>query len=379
MKKALLFFVILTGLFACKQNNKFYVVGKVTDSEGKMLYFEQNGLMKTTVLDSVKLGKSGEFSFKSQRQAYPDFFNLRIENKTLTFAIDSCEEVQIDAKFENFATNYVLTGSETSLQIQKLRKSVMNIQRKVNEITPEMSATERTNIISGIEKDIESHKEMARKLILQNPRSLAAYFAIYQRINNNYLFSPYIKSDKPYCSAVATSFNVYMPDYIRTKNLYSLVLDAIKNDQDQKEKEAWNDILTKNNTGFIDINLPDKNNAEQKLSSLKGKVVLIDFSSTEMEGSIDYVFALRDLYNKYHNRGFEIYQVSLDQNKEKWRQSIVNIPWISVRDENGANTNFAGMYNVKSIPTSFLMNRKGLIICRNSSFKELMSEIEKNL
>jgi len=379
MKKTLFFLLILTGLFACKQNNKFHVIGKVADSGGKMLYFEQNGLMSTVIIDSVKLDKSGEFSFKSQRPAYPDFYNLRIENKVLTFAVDSCENIHIDAKYENFATNYSLTGSETSLQIQKLRKSVMEIQRKANELTPEMNINDRNIRISEIEKDIEKHKEMAQKLIIQNPRSLAAYFAIYQKINNSYLFSPYIKSDKPYCSAVATSFNVYMPEYIRTKNLYNLVLDAIKNDQAQKEKEVWNDILTKNNTGFIDINLPDKNNIEQKLSTLKGKVVLIDFSSFEMEGSVEYVFTLRDLYNKYHKRGFEIYQVSLDENKEKWLQSINNIPWICVRDEKGIDTKYAGMYNVRSIPTSFLMNRKGLIVYRSSRFNELITEIEKYL
>ena len=379
MKKSLLFLLILTGLFACKQHDTFHVTGKVIDSEEKMLYFEQNGLMNTTAIDSIKLGKSGEFSFKSKRPAYPDFYSLRIDGKMITLGVDSCEDIHVEAKFENFATDYQLTGSETSLQIQKLRKSVMNIQRKVNEIKPDMSAYDQNAKISEIERDIDMHKEMARKLILQNPRSLAAYFAIYQKVNDTYLFSPYVKSDKAYCGAVATSFNVFMPDYDRTKNLYNLVLDAIKKDQNQKEKEAWTEILAKSSTGFIDINLPDKNNVDQKLSSLEGKVVLIDFSSYEMKGSIDYTFALRDLYNKYHKRGFEIYQVSLDQNKESWRQSVANIPWICVRDENGPETKFINIYNISSIPTSFLMNRKGVIICKNFRLDELNKEIEKNL
>jgi len=170
-----------------------------------------------------------------------------------------------------------------------------------------------------------------------------------------------------------------MPDYDRTKNLYNLVLDAIKTDRNQKEKEAWKEIIANSKTGYIDINLPDKNDVEQKLSSLDGKVVLIDFSTFDMKGSIDYTFALRDLYAKYHKRGFEIYQVSLDQNKESWRQSAANIPWICVRDENGPDTKFIATYNVSSIPTSFLMNRKGTIICRNFGLDELSKEIEKSL
>jgi peroxiredoxin len=379
MKRTLILLLILSTLFSCKQHNKFNISGRVNDAKGKMLYFEYNGLLKTTVLDSVKLNNNGEFSFKSSRPAYPDFYRLRLDDKIITFAVDSCEDISIEAKYDNFATEYQLTGSESSLQIQKLRKSVMNIQRKINDISPNMSAEEQNAKIADIEKDIDAHKEMARKLILQNPRSIAAYYALYQKINDTYLFSPYIKTDKPYCAAVATSYNVYMPDYDRTKNLYSLVMDAIKTDQKQKDKEAWNEILAKEGKGYINIGLPDGKNVERKLSSLEGKVILIDFSAYEMKGSIDYTFALRDLYNKYHTRGFEIYQISLDQNKSLWQNSTKNIPWICVRDENGPDTKYLTSYNISSIPTNFLMDRKGTIIGRNYGFDKLPQEIEKNL
>ena len=378
MKKTLTILLILTGLFSCKQHDKFHISGKVIDAKGEMLYFEHSGLMKTTILDSVKLGTDGEFRFKSARPAYPDFYRLRLVDKIITFAVDSCEEITINAKSANFATDYQITGSETSLQIQKLRRSVVNIQLKANELSS-ISAEQQNAKIAEIEKDIEAHKAMARKLILQNPRSAAAYFALYQKVNNTYLFSPYIKTDKPYCAAVATSFNTFMPDYERSKNIYSLVLDAIKTERSQKDKEAWNEILANASTGYIDIALPDKNNVEQKLSKLEGKVVLIDFSAYETNESVDYTFALRDLYNKYHSRGLEIYQISLDQNKAQWKQSIQNIPWICVRDETGPDTKYVASYNISTIPTTFLMNRKGVIVGRSFSFEELKREIEKSL
>lgn len=379
MKKTLIILLIIVGLVSCKQNNRFSVSGTIKDAEGEMLYIENTGLLKTTILDSVKLGSSGEFNFKSDRPAYPDFYRLRLNDKIIAFAIDSCENINIVAKVENFATEYSLTGSETSIQIQKLRKSVMNIQRKANALTSDLSAEERNIKISDIEKDIEVHKEMARKLILQNPRSAAAYFAIYQKVNNTYLFSPYIKTDKPYCAAVATSYNAYMPEYIRTKNLYSLVLDAIRTERSAKQKEEWNKVLAKEGTGYIDIALEDKNKVTRKLSELEGKVILIDFSAYEGEQSVNYTFSLRELYNKYHKRGFEIYQVSLDRNKMLWEQSVANIPWICVRDENGPNTTYATSYNITSIPTTFLMNKQGNIIARSMEFEELGKEIEKNL
>jgi len=85
------------------------------------------------------------------------------------------------------------------------------------------------------------------------------------------------------------------------------------------------------------------------------------------------------LYDKYHNRGFEIYQISLDQNKQLWQTATKNIPWICVRDVNGPNTRYAVSYNVSEIPTTFLMDRKGNIISRSLGLDDLRKAIEKNL
>jgi len=336
--------------------------------------------LETSTLDSVKLNAGGEFSFKAARPKYPDFYRLTLDNNAITFAVDSCERIMIDAKAEKFSTDYEISGSETSLQIQKLRKSVLNIQRKVNTISPKMTVEEKNAKIVEIEKDIEVHKEMARKLILQNPRSIAAYFAIYQQVNNMYLFSPFDKADKPYCAAVATSFNVYMPEYVRSKNLYNRVMEAIKEDQAAKKAQNWSQMLSNQaKGGYINIELPDKNNVNQKLSAFEGKVVLIDFFLYKMEQSADYIFALRELYDKYHSRGLEIYQVSLDDNEALWQQAIYNIPWTCVRDLNGANTKYVSLYNISEVPTSFLMDRSGSIVGRYRGLADIQKAIEKNL
>lgn len=379
MKKSLFFVLILITIVSCKQNSKFHLSGKILDAKGKTLYIEHSGLMKTTVLDSTKLDADGEFSFKSTRPEYPDFYRLRLTDKVITFAVDSCEDITITAKDKNFATEYQITGSEQSKQIQTLRQSVMNIQEKANALTPNMGADARNAKIAEIEKDIENHKNLAKKLILQNPRSTAAYFALYQQVNNTYLFSPYVQSDAPFCKAVATAYNAFMPEYNRTKNLYNLVLDAIRTERTAKNKEAWNEVLDKQGKGYIDIELKDSKGVVHKLSSLEGKVVLIDFSAYASDQSVDYTFTLRDLYNKYHSRGFEIYQVSLDDNKQLWEQSIANIPWICVRDDNGPNSLVVRTYNIDTAPTTFLMSRKGAILSRNLSFKELTKAIEQNL
>jgi len=379
MKKSLFFVLILITIVSCKQNSKFHLSGKISDAKGKMLYIEHSGLLKTVVLDSTKLDADGEFSFKSACPEYPDFYRLRLNDKVITFAVDSCENITITARDKNFATEYQITGSEQSKQIQTLRQSIMNIQEKANTLNPNMGADAKNAKIAEIEKDIENHKDLAKKLILQNPRSTAAYFALYQQVNNTYLFSPYVQSDAPFCKAVATAYNAFMPEYNRTKNLYNLVLDAIRTERTAKNKEAWNEVLEKQGKGYIDIELNDSKGVAHKLSSLEGKVVLIDFSAYESDQSVDYTFALRDLYNKYHSRGFEIYQISLDDNKQLWEQSIANIPWTCVRDENGSNGQIIRTYNIDTAPTTFLMSRKGTILARSLGFQELSKAIEKNL
>lgn len=379
MNKFLFIGIILLALTACNSNNRFEIKGEITNAAKEKMYLEHIGLMKVIQLDSVVLSDKGSFKFKAPRPAFPDFYRLRINNKTIDFAVDSCETISVNADFKNFSTDYKIEGSHQSVDIQKLRKSVSAIQLKANGLNPEMSAEERNAKITEITSDIEKHKAMARQLILQNPRSTTAYFAIYQKINDTYLFSPYVKEDRPFCAAVATSYNAFMPDYERTKNLYALVMDAIKTERNQKTNQAWAEIMRNASTGYIDIALKDRTDKVRKLSELEGKLVIIDFSSYEMENNIQYTFELRELYNKYHNRGLEIFQISLDKSKLVWEGATTNIPWVCVRDENGPNTPSVATYNVSSIPTLFLLNRKGVITGRYYDFKSLEDQIKKLL
>lgn len=379
MNKFLFTGIIILALTACNSNNRFEIKGEISNAAKEKMYLEHIGLMNVIKLDSVVLSENGSFKFKSPRPAYPDFYRLRINDKTIDFAVDSCETISVNADFNNFSTGYKIEGSVQSAEIQKLRKSLSAIQMKANSLNPEMSAGERDVKIAEITSDIEKHKAMARQLILQNPRSTTAYFAIYQKINDTYLFSPYVKEDKPYCAAVATSYNAFMPDYERTKNLYALVMDAIKTERSQKANQAWAEIMKNASTGYIDIALKDRTDKIRKLSELEGRLVIIDFSSYEMENNVQYTFELRDLYNKYHTRGLEIFQVSLDRSKLVWEAATTNIPWVCVRDENGPNTPCVATYNVQSVPTLFLLNRSGVITGRYYDFKSIEDQIKKLL
>lgn len=379
MKKILLFVLVASVLTACNIGNKFKVEGIVDGGAGEMIYLAHTGLLKSTLLDSTRINIKGEFHFRANRPQYPDFYKLTLGAKQIHFAVDTTETIRIDCDFDHFSSDYKITGSESNTDIQVLRKSVIEIQKKANQVVRGMSKTDQNELLNEIITMVEAHKTLARPIILKNPKSTSAYFAIFQKINNTSIFSPYVKEDRPYCAAVATAYYTYMPAYERSKNLYNLVMDAIKLDRQARQQENWQELMKEVATGFIDIELPDQQNIKRKLSDLTNKVILLDFSSYESRESVQYTFALRELYNKYSVRGFEIYQVALDRNKLLWQESVANIPWICVRDENGPNTVHVNNYNVTTIPSYFLINRKGDIIGRDMNLQVLERAIEKEL
>ncbi len=379
MKKVIYLILAIVFVSSCGKNDNFKIAGTIEGGSGEMIYLEYSGLMKSQLIDSTRINSKGEFSFKSKRPLYPDFYKLLLAGKQIYFAIDSTESIHITSNMDQFSNEYQITGSESNDDIYKLRKSAISLQSKANEIQSALPRATRERKINEFMQMVEDHKKMARPIILKNPRSTAAYFAIYQQINNSYIFSPYNTEDKPYCAAVATAYNTFMPKFDRSKNLYSLVMDAIKREREAKSQAYWQEIIQKEGKGYIDITLPDNNNIERRLSDYEGKVILLDFSAYEARESVSYTFALRELHSEYSAKGFEIYQVSLDRNQMLWKNSVATLPWICVRDSKGPNTSAAVSYNISTYPTYFLIDRSGEIVGRDMDLGTLKNEIEKAL
>lgn len=127
-----------------------------------------------------------------------------------------------------------------------------------------------------------------------------------------------------------------------------------------------------------EIKLPNTHNQTIALSSLKGKVVLIDFWASWCRPCRQTVPGLKKLYNEYHEKGFEIYGVSLDENEDAWKKAIGEdqSEWIHVNDKTG---NIANQWVVSVIPTSFLLDKTGKIIAVDEDPKILNKLVSKLL
>lgn len=116
----------------------------------------------------------------------------------------------------------------------------------------------------------------------------------------------------------------------------------------------------------------------RSLTDLKGKVVLIDFTVYNNAMSAAHNLALRELYNKYASQGFEIYQISLDGDEHFWKTSADNLPWVCVRDANGAYSSYISLYNVTNLPSVFLVNRNNELSARGENIKDLDEAIKNS-
>jgi glutathione peroxidase-family protein len=268
-------------------------------------------------------------------------------------AVDSTETITITTTYDSLSHTLAIEGSEQSLAIAQLRATARNAS-------------------------YDDLRETTKKIIASNPRSLVAYYALFLKQNGKYIWNIFDASDRRMHQAVATSFNVWMPDYERSKALYAQVNDVIKAEREQLQQEAMRQLIDNAENAFLDITLTDDNGITQSLSELKGKVVVLDFSAIEMEQSQGYIFELRELYNRYHNRGVTIYSVSLDRNKLLWEDGVVNLPWTNVYAGEQA-IEVMTRYNVQSIPTLFLLDRKGNVQGRYTNFEQLDADIRKHL
>lgn len=360
-------------------NKKFRIDGKIGGADGSMLYLENLSLDGPVAIDSVKLGSEGTFEFTGDAPEAPEFYRLRIEGDIVNISIDSTETVSIKASMPGMASNYEVEGSENCSVIRELALKQMDLQRCIIAIQNNgMLGLDATR--DSIVKVIDAYKQdIKMNYIFKEPMKSSSYFALFQTIGSSLIFNPReSEEDIKVFAAVATSWDVYHPDAVRGKNLHNITIEGMKNIRIVQNKMAKQSIdpsrITVSN--IIDVTLLDNKGNARSLTDLKGRVVLLDFHVFGTKESTKRIMMLREIYNKYHDRGLEIYQVSLDPDEHFWKTQTAALPWISVRDPQGLNSQNLSSYNVQSLPTFFLIDRNNVIYKRDAQIKDLDSEIQ---
>lgn len=380
MKKYVMAAVVALALTACSEK-KFHVEGQIAGAQDSLLYLENLGLDGVQVVDSVRLGTDGDFSFSGEEQEAPEFYRLRIADQIISLAIDSTETVTVTAQWPRMASAYEVEGSEECRTIKVLALKQMELQRRAMQVSRDEALT-IDQVNDSIMNMVARYKdEVKRQYIFPRPAASSAYFALFQTLGGMLLFNPQTNRDdiKVY-AAVATSWDQNWPTAARGRNLHNIAIEGMKNVRiADADRARAIDASKVKETGLIDIALTDNHGQLRHLTDLQGKVVLLDFHVFATNESPERILLLRELYNKYNAQGLEIYQVSLDADEHFWKQQTAALPWISVREDKGVGSSTLAIYNVQAVPEYFLIDRGNNIIGRSQTIKDLEQTIKSLL
>ena len=368
--------VAVLNFTACNKQ-KFNVNGTISEAKDSILYFENMSLNGPEVVDSVRLNADGVFHFSAKATGSPEFYRLRIAGQIINVAADSTENITIKAVFPTMSDGYEVSGSEECSKIKELALMQMRLQTQIDAIakSPDLGVDA---VEDSVAKVLDVYKNNVKlNYIFKQPMKAYAYFALFQTVvlgdANVLIFNPRSSlADVKVFAAVATSWDTYYPQSLRGENLHNIAIAGMKNVRIIHNEAARSiDADKVDVSGLIDIALRDNKGRLRRLKELKGRVVMLDFHLFAGEGSLKRIMMLRDLYNKYHAMGFEIYQVSVDPDEHFWKQQTAALPWISVRDEAGVRSSNLVSYNVQSLPTFFLIDRNNVLQKRDAQIKAL--------
>ena len=353
------------ALIGCRGND-IVITGRFVGLSSKMAYLEQMSASGQSIIDSVALDNEGTYRFTIKDAApSPSLYNIIYSSDRIPLLLSRGERVEVNA-LGSVLANYTVSDSPESELLRKFNKEYLDGQMEMNTIIlgyNKASADERKVLATKYNNIYRSIKRKQISFIIENKESLAAVYALYQRLpGDQYLSSP--DSDIIYFRTVANALSKTHPT--------SPFLVRINNDI--ARMEARTSLLKSIETrSYPDLKGPDMFGKMISLSSLEGNVILVDFWSAELGNSNAFNADLREIYEKYHDMGFRVYQVSADTSKAEWIRSVQEqrLPWISVCDLLSIHSPMLKAYNVTKLPSNFLIDRKGNIIAKDLYSDEL--------
>ncbi|MDR2956495.1 MAG: AhpC/TSA family protein [Prevotella sp.] len=385
LSSLILLIIFSFTLLSCKDKKPHFAVeGKISGADNEMLYLERRSLSNIEIIDSVKLDSDGAFKFEEPSIGYAEFYLLKLNNQAINLAIDSTENLIVNASKEAFATDYAIEGSESSMKIKEIVLAQNKLSRSLNELKKKYDSKElsQEQYIAAVQEGVNEYKNKAKEIVYSDYKSLAAYFAVFQKVDDYLIFDPYDRKDLNLFQGIATVWDQQMSNSPRAEQLKNFTLQTLAEiRQMQNQEETIKKLETTEPTDYAvhyDISLPNLKNEKIRLSSFKGKVVILDFTMYQADFSPAHNMAINSVYEKNKDK-VEVYQVSFDRDKHAWQNSVVNLPWICVRDERSVSSELLQKYNLSEFPTTFLINKNGEIVKRLSSKDDLQGEIQKLL
>lgn len=372
MKKTISLFIVIVIAFSCKQQAEefFTVSGKISNGNGEKLFLVELTNSSIHVIDSTILNEEGTYSFKGKTDI-PKFYALRTNSSNyLTLVINNLDQIVINSDIHNLWRNAEINGSEASSEILTLRHELEGNIYKLDSLANYFKSTigtrdyykSKDSLKLASEEIIKNHTNYSKAFVEKNSTNLAGLMALYQQIapRRNVLT---MQNDFEYFNMIDTSLMSLYPESEAVKKLHA----DIKEYKRQEKETDLNSTKVEIGLAAPEIMLTNPVGDTVRLSSFKGKYVLLDFWASWCSPCRAENPNLVKTYKKYHAKGFEIYQVSLDRSRDSWVNAIEKdqLEWTQVSDLKFWNSEAAKTYQIQSIPASFLIDKKGKIIAKN--------------
>jgi peroxiredoxin len=372
MNKKLIFYLIIVLVSAACKNNSVRILGTIINpAVDSYIYLDElkgNGLKP---VDSMRVTSEGSFRFKKE-VTQPSFYLLKSNNNNfLTMLLEPGEKITLKVQRDSLNEPVSLTGSKGTELMAEYNK---NLQATIKKMTGLHNIYEQNSDKPDLPKLIESLDSLAniylneintytKKYIDDNLTSLVSLVALYQQVAPSvYIMNP-AKDMKYFLKVDSSMFSLY-PAYEPVVSLHEQVKElAAKVNGDSIASPA-----SASGTVAPDISLPTPEGDTIKLSSTRGSIVLLDFWASWCTPCRKENPNLVTVYNMYHKKGFQIYQVSLDKTRDAWLKGIQDDhldKWIHVSDVQYWNSIVVPLYKIESIPANFLLDKEGHIIASN--------------
>ena len=369
MKNFFILVFIIFALASCGPEKNVRIKGALSGANAENIYLRELGNESASRSDTTQLDANGNFSFK-HKISQPTFYSLIVNDKPVTLLARPGERIVISGDATHLPLTYSVNGSADSRHIQLLHQRLEHTVFVGDTLERTLKMYEGNRNYVNIQRqfqmnylnEVDSLRAYNIRFMEKNPQSLAVIYALYQQLGpNNYLFDQ--EEDIRYFRKADSAFYRRYPKVAYVNTLRANVIRMNEN----YNALQMNRLLSMLGQDAPEIALPAPDGRIMKLSATKGKYVLVDFWASWSAPCRTENTNLLNIYNKYRDKGFEVFQISLDQSKTSWERAIKEdgLSWINVSDLRFWDSEAVKLYGVETIPANFLVDREGTIITKN--------------
>jgi thiol-disulfide isomerase/thioredoxin len=380
-KIILLLALILIGITGCRRNS-FSVSGRIEGAEaGEYLLLREvrPGLLEP--VDSVVPGKDGHFSFRSETE-WPAFYMLSLDDTDfLTLLISPGEKIEVQASRNSMSRPVSVKGSEGTEVILGFRKDHDEVIAELKHLTDtyndSIDSPRLPLLMDSLDRRaadvVAAFRKRALALVSENKSSMVPVYLLNQQVVPGLQLFDAAKNPEVFYSVDSALYALY-PESDLVLDLHTFVANlrnSVAVGRREGEPPVIGDLLP-------EIALPGPAGDTLRLSSLRGNVVLVDFWAAWCPPCREENPNLVKLYDMYHWKGFDIFQVSLDLRKEEWLEAIRNDRlgrWKHVSDLRYRDSEVVKRFGLTEIPASFLIDREGRVIATNLRGDDLAKKL----